>query len=94
MMAYQIQYEPEKNRKYPAHFRRRKSLVIPILIAVAIVVCFAICGKTGILIPGDPQVTAQAFSQMVDMVRNGEQVEDALSTFCVEVLEHGTQDTD
>ena len=94
MMAYQIQYEPEKNRKYPVRLQRKKSVVVPILVAVVLVMCFAICRKTGVLIPGDPQVTAEAFSQMVDMVREGERMEDAFSAFCDEVLEHGTQSAD
>lgn len=88
-MGYTIQYEPEKNRKYPLLSQKRVRAGMPLIAAVSLVALLGIGIRTGWLIPGDPQVTADAFTQMVDSLQAGESVKDAVTVFCTEVLEHG-----
>ena len=44
------------------------------------------------LLPGDPVVTEQAAQHMLDSIRNGDDMYDAVTTFCIEVLTDGMQD--
>ena len=90
-MSYQIQYEPEKNKIYPIRSGRKHNPTVGVLITVMLLVCLSVGLRTGWLIPGDPQVTSAAFSEMVDMLRQGETIQDAVTAFCTEVLEHGQQ---
>lgn len=39
------------------------------------------------LIPGDPAVTKAAFSEMTQQLKDGESLEDAVVTFCREVMD-------
>lgn len=41
-----------------------------------------------ILIPGDPDVTVAAFSQMVDQLQCGDPLSDAVEGFCREIFAH------
>ena len=93
-MSYQIQYEPDKNRKYPTKMAKKSNLTGGIMITVILIVCLSIGLRTGWLIPGDPDVTKAAFSEMVDMLKRGEPVYDSVTVFCTEVLEHGQQISD
>ena len=90
-MSYQIQYEPEKNRKFPVRNKKKNNPTAAVVVALILVVCMGIGLRTGWLIPGDPQVTTEAISHMVDMLRQGQPVQDAVTAFCTEVLEHGQQ---
>ena len=92
-MSYQIQYEPDKNRKYPTKKPQKGNATAAIMIVVLLIVCLSIGLRTGWLIPGDPDVTNAAFSDMVDMLEQGENMHDSLTAFCAEVLEHGQQST-
>lgn len=42
------------------------------------------------LLPGEPTVTEEAFRNMLEDLRQGEPVLDAVSAFCAEIVEHGT----
>lgn len=92
-MGYSIQYEPEKNNKYPVN-TTKKSAIAPVLLAIIIAVSIAVLKYTGWLIPGDADVTAKAFSQMIETVRRGEDVEDAMVVFCKDILENSGTYTD
>lgn len=91
-MGYMIQYEPEKNKKYPMRKNADRNVSASVLVALILVVCLGIGLRTGLLLPGDPQVTANAFSQLVTNLTEGESIHDAMSAFCVEVLEHANAD--
>jgi hypothetical protein len=41
------------------------------------------------LIPGDAEITAAAFSEMTYQLQNGESLEDAVVTFCRDVISGG-----
>ena len=71
--------------------KRKTRLPAKLIVACSIVLVITILGKTGcldFLIPGDKEVTKQAFSAMVENVRDGEDVKSAITAFCVEILDH------
>ena len=46
-------------------------------------------GRAGVLdflIPGDEAITRKAFQTMIEDVKEGERVSDAVTTFCEEIL--------
>ena len=88
-MGYTIQYEPEKSKKYPIRNRNWTKVVV---IALLIVVMLGVGLRSGWLIPGDPEVTIDAFEEMVVNLREGERVKDAVTVFCIEVLESSSAD--
>lgn len=90
-MGYRIEYGPEYRR-----FRKEspaKGKILP-LTAAFLVLFLALTAKfwpegketlENILLPGDPQVTKQAFSQMAQDLKEGEAIGDAVITFCREI---------
>lgn len=90
-MSYQIMYNPEDSHKYPTQFKKKhKKIILPVLM---VLLCVLALGRPGIrnkveqwLIPGDPQVTKAAFSLMLDELREGESLGDAVTTFCNEII--------
>lgn len=66
--------------------RRKPKLWIIISVCIALI---TVCATTDILIPGDAAVTKAAMSNMVNNIREGEQVVDAFAAFCQTVLQGG-----
>lgn len=66
--------------------RRKPKLWIIISVCIALI---TVCAATDILIPGDAAVTKAAMSNMVNNIREGEQVVDAFAAFCQTVLQGG-----
>lgn len=95
-MSYCIEYEPHKNKLYPKFKvkKQRNLSKIIICITVLLAVVFACRAEPvrGWLIPGDPQVTSAAFSSMVEQMKQGASVQDAVTAFCVQVI-NGSEDT-
>lgn len=96
-MGYRIMYSPEDDHKYPACRPGRKNKwVLPTLLAAVIFVTMATPSMRNWLerwlIPGDPQVTKGAFSMMIDEIRSGEPLGEAVSTFCREILNDGNKE--
>ena len=87
-MSYHIQYEKDKTEKYPIHQKQKlhKSIWAVILIIVLIITIFSFPSFREILIPGDPSLTKSAFSQMLDSLRSGEPLGEAVTTFCREII--------
>ncbi len=84
-MGYRIEYEPELNKKYP-----KKSQLRPLHIAV---VCIAVIGLVVLLSSGENRLQilmtpddAAAFNNMVDNVRAGTSIQEAITAFCREIL--------
>lgn len=89
-MAYKIQYSPEDNHRYPQakvhmqmHWGRWAMLVLLIVVVLGI----RIYGAPDFLIPGDPQVTKEAATMMIEELRKGESLYDAMTVFCRQVLD-------
>jgi len=94
-MSYQIQYVPEMNRRYPKRKKTTgmigKRMMIP-LILIGLIVCVGVRPIRDWLFPGDPDVTDAAAQKMVESLRSGDGIGDAVTVFCQEVLRSGTQD--
>lgn len=92
-MSYRIEYNPEKNRKYPIPRTKNRKWVIVAL--TALVLLFALLKFDGSktisswLIPGDPEITVAAFSDMVADIRSGEPAGEAVTAFCLEIIRNG-----
>lgn len=94
-MSYSIWYTPEQNEKYK--LKRKTVWGWRIITIAAIFVTFASLALfrkavVRFLLPGDPVVTEQAAQHMLDSIRNGDDMYDAVTTFCIEVLTDGMQD--
>ena len=89
-MAYRIEYAPSGT----VLKEKRKIKIRWISAAVIFALMFGVLRLTGIddfvreiLIPGDPDVTAAAWNQMVDLLRDGSGIRLAIAAFCEQVLE-------
>ena len=89
-MAYRIEYAPSGS----VIKEKRKNRIRWISAAVMFLLLMGILRLTGfgdfaldILIPGDPDVTAAAWNQMVDLLRDGSSIRLAVATFCEQILE-------
>lgn len=94
-MSYSIWYTPEQNEKYKVKGKTRRGIrIITVAAIFAIFASIAIFRKSFVrfLLPGDPVVTEHAAQQMIDSIRNGDDMYDAVTTFCIEVLTDGMQD--
>lgn len=93
-MGYRIEYNPELNSKYPrkVHTGKGKILLLSAAMLSGIILGFiGINNSTALknwLLPGNPQVTEAAFSAMIADIRAGEQVGDAITAFCLEIMEN------
>lgn len=95
-MGYRIDYGQPSDRKYPLPSGKSR---LPALISAALAL-FALltnlywpAGREALkalLIPGDADITLEAFSEMLNTVREGEDVQDAVAAFCREILDNGT----
>lgn len=92
-MSYRIEYNPEKNKMYPiAAKRNTKWLSIALCIMVALFVLLKLDKNQTIkslLLPGDPEITSSAFSSMVEDIRDGARLGDAVTAFCLEIINNG-----
>lgn len=88
-MGYKIRY----GLRIPAEKKRgRWQYVAAIVLAVVIaLLCVDIWNGRQWLLPGDPQVTAQALDTMVDSIREGEPLGEAITCFCREIIENAAK---
>lgn len=92
-MSYSIKYNPEKNKMYPLSVKRKPKWLMAALVAVVALFVLQRIDKNQViksfLIPGNPEITAAAFSSMVDDIREGETVGKAVTAFCLEIIDNG-----
>lgn len=94
-MSYTVEYNPELRNSYPMECKKTRKLPIKALvIAMGIfIVLYALntAGVLRLLIPGDPAVTAGAFSSMVENVRAGQTVSEAIFSLFKDIILGGMQ---
>ena len=92
-MSYSIAYDPQENARYPQKLKKQKKLPVKwILSATLLLVAGYIILRGNVLdyiLPGDPEVTVAAFSQMVEQVKTGETVREALTSFVEQIVTQG-----
>lgn len=91
-MAYTVRYtQPgsmERN-KIPASEGRRKILIAVLLAVLMLFGTGRLLSDSKVqelLIPGDPAVTKQAFTEMTQSIRDGQPVDDAIVAFCRQII--------
>lgn len=86
-MAYRIVYGPEPKPKQKGSKRW-----IAMLCAAALLAGLFLTGAgeslKNWLLPGDPEVTAAALDSLVQGIREGEDLGDAVGAFCREIVEN------
>lgn len=99
-MAYNIRYVSfgeEKKQPKDTQWRKRISaglLVVVLLIGAMTVKHRGLRWVTDYLLPGDPAVTAAALEDMVTDLKAGDNLYDAITAFCREIMEHAPKDPD
>lgn len=92
-MAYRIEYD-SLNRKYEISSPNRSHF--PVLLVGAVTAFFLLTASfwpegwttlRDILIPGDDAVTLQALESMSDNLRSGMELEEAITSFCREIMD-------
>lgn len=90
-MGYRIQYGKVTKKEREAVMRVSKRTAILKRTAVGcLVIAMVLLGKFGFLdfiIPGDREVTKQAFQTMLEEVQEGQSVKTAFTAFCGEILD-------
>ena len=91
-MGYHISYNKGDKR----HFRNCKRSSAPkrwvvvgcvIFLLSAIMLGFQYAPFRNALLPGDGEVTAHAVGVLINDLRSGESVREAITAFCIEVIE-------
>ena len=91
-MGYRIQYgKTTKFENTASPLVVKKVAVVKTAVAVGILMLIVLLGNFGFLdflIPGDKEVTKEAFCAMLEDVREGDDVKTAITTFCAEILDN------
>lgn len=98
-MGYRVEYGPVKKvRGLEKRVSRVSALTgLFLLLFLFLTVNFWPKGAETVknmVLPGDPAVTAAAWEDMTDQLREGEELSDALHYFCVRILEGAELDSD
>lgn len=94
-MPYRIDYGHPSDKKYPVPTIRSHLLSLTagaFTLFVLLTGTFWPEGREALrdlLIPGDPEITAEAFSTLVTEVREGEDLSEAVAAFCREIIFDG-----
>lgn len=93
-MAYTINYTPEDTYRYPRTKNKRngkpsKFFMLLFILAAALYLKFH--GIPDFLIPGDAETTKSTFQTMVTDLKNGESLDNAITTFCLEIISNAEQ---
>ena len=92
-MAYSIEYNPEKKKIYPLlSSTKPKWLLLAVCLLISVFILQRLdYGEQfcSLLLPGDPKVTTEAFSEMSEQIRAGRSIGEAATAFCLEILENG-----
>lgn len=88
-MAYQIHYTPEDSHRFPQTqnkmvFPWKKAFTLAFILAGIIYV--KTYGLPDFLIPGDPEITVPATQSMISDLKAGEPLDDAITAFCLEII--------
>jgi len=93
-MGYRIKYEKDMV-KMPVHTQMNKRTKRILCIGISICAAMMLLSATGSIsklkewiLPGNPQVTETALDNLVADLKEGEKLEDAITAFCQEILDH------
>ena len=93
-MAYRIEYGNTINKtffKLKKKTKRSQSFWMVVFVCLTVLGYTALCYKDVLLInllPGDAAVTASAITTLVNDVKSGECIGEAVTTFCREIIQN------
>ncbi len=90
-MGYTVEYNPELTKRYPTEKYQSKKTPIILIVSLILIIGLYITTRESIyqlMIPGDPQVTTAAFSEMMDQIAAGESLKDSFFAFCEDIISH------
>lgn len=92
-MGYRIEYDGIGAEKYRGHVKWARWIAF---VCVILLITCAITVKTvgltwvqEVLLPGDPEVTSAALDGLVENLRQGDSLGQAIKAFCEEIIAHG-----
>lgn len=91
-MAYRVEYKSFGEEKKQTKAQNHKRAIIAASLVLALTGGALTVKLTGLpwiqkyLLPGDPDVTAAALEQMVEDLRSGSNIGDAVTSFCKEIM--------
>ena len=92
-MSYIVEYNPELRKNYPMQYKKTHKFPLMVLVfTLSVFILLYVLNTTGalrLLTPGDPVVTAGAFADMVEQVRDGQSVSEAIFLFFKDVISGG-----
>lgn len=93
-MGYRIEYGSSGDLRKPLKSKRPYSAIAAAACVLALVAGAITVKQTGLtwvqefLLPGDPAVTAAALENMVDNIKDGDSIAEAVTAFCREIVEN------
>lgn len=93
-MGYRIEYGSQDELRKPLKNKHRYSAIAAAVCILALVAGAMAIKHTGltwvkeVLLPGDPAVTATALENMVDHIKDGDSIAEAVTAFCREIVEN------
>ena len=90
-MSYQIIYGPQKRPLKSTRKNLKRSSMIAGILLIVFLVTLRVTGYGSVIwqsiLPGDPEITANAFQNMTDALKCGNGLPQAITTFCETVIE-------
>ena len=87
-MAYVIRYRSHGKKKYPRRnfIKGRTPLLLTIGALIVVISLTLYNGGLQWILPGNPEITAPAFEELMNALSNGASFSDAVTAFCREVI--------
>ena len=93
-MGYRIEYGSQGELRKPLDHKRSYSAIAAAVCVLALVAGAIAIKHAGlswvqeVLLPGDPAVTAAALENMVENIKEGNSIAEAVTAFCREIVEN------
>lgn len=93
-MGYRIEYGSQGELRKPLKRKYPYAAIATVACVLALVAGAITLKHTGLtfvqelLLPGDPAVTASALENMVDNIKDGDSITDAITAFCQEIIDN------
>ena len=84
-MGYRIAYSQETSHKFPEKTRKKRPLL---WVSTGALLIGLLAGGWKLLLPGDPETTQTALTHLVEDIRAGESVSQAVTAFCQEIVDN------
>ena len=92
-MGYQIQYAPVKSINRRTKYKHKNVVRILLVATIVTILCTFMASDTlrEYIFPYDPVAMNRATEQMVETIKEGKDIKDAVAAFCTEVISSALQ---